>query len=880
MPRPEGIVTFLFTDIEGSTRRWEADASAMRAELVSHDKVLSNAIDSAGGWLFKHTGDGVCAAFVSPRAAVEAAIESQKLLELPVRMGIATGEAVARGDDYFGPTLNLTGRVMAAGHGGQIVVSESTAALLTEFELLDLGVFRLRDLAGPQRLFQLMAPELPSEFPPLVTASVVPGHLPVAATTLVGRSHEITEVAAVLRAHRLVTLTGVGGVGKTRLALQVAAELADEFSDGVWLVELAEVGDPEEVPAAVVAALRLTPQAGRSLPQTISEAMAPRKALVVLDNCEHVIDASAEMAHCFVAPGGVVKVLATSREGLRAEGEYLWAVPSLDVSQGLESVAVELFVERARSVNKDFSISTADDAAAVTEICERLDGIPLAIELAAARMVSMGPADVRDRLHDRFRLLAGGRRGLERHQTLRHAVQWSYELLDADERELLKACSVFAGDFDLVSAMAVWGESDEYRVIDVMDSLVRRSLLNAERSGGHARHRMLETIRQFAEDQLSSSDEVVATRDRHCRLFASAAERNWDVWTTTRQVDAYRWYHRELPDLRAAFRWAVERGDIDAATAIAARTVFLAVYSQSFEPIGWCESLLENPATAEHPLRKWLHMGASLCAYEGRYDEAVDYGEAGLALDAVDGYEPVFSNLDRSGVAVAHLFSGRPERFMALGSEGRETDVLEMGSIGAVWIKATMGDTVEAMHLADEMLEAAERTGIPWSISYAHAAYGRAFSQSDPDRALEAFRRAVQVARESDNRMWEVVMGRDLIGLEATRGDPGSALGSFSRIIDGFYQTGDVGNLAPTLGYLVVLLSRIGRSASATTVLGATQRYASAETMVVGLAETGEHLRSLLGETGYERNFRTGAAMDTTTAVSYAHEQIRLALDT
>ena len=290
--RPSGTVTFLFTDIEGSTRRWEADPEAMRAALVLHDEVLRSAIEAHGGWLFKHTGDGVCAAFGSARAAIDAAVEAQQTLGLPVRMGIATGEAERRGEDYFGPVLNRTARVMAAGHGGQILVAASTAAVVSGVDLVDRGEHRLRDLSGVEHLYQVRADGLRVEFAPLRTLDAVPGNLPVQTTSFVGREVAVKELAEQVRAHRLVTLTGVGGVGKTRLAIQVAAELTGEFPDGVWLVELAPVGDPAAVPDAVATALGVTPQAGLTVTDSIAQALSGRRLLMVLDNCEHVLDAA------------------------------------------------------------------------------------------------------------------------------------------------------------------------------------------------------------------------------------------------------------------------------------------------------------------------------------------------------------------------------------------------------------------------------------------------------------------------------------------------------------------------------------------------------------------------------------------------------------
>ncbi len=530
---PSGVVTFLFTDVEGSTRRWEADADAMRAALATHDEVLRTAIEAHGGFLFSHTGDGVVAAFASPRSAVDAAIAAQRALELPVRMGIATGEAELRDGDYFGTVLNRAARVMAAGHGGQILVADSTATLLSGVELIDLGPRRLRDVPTPVGVFQVRAPGLRTEFPALRALDASPGNLRRAATSFIGRESEVAEVIEALQAHRLVTLTGVGGVGKTRLATEVAAGLADEFPDGVWFFELAAVTDPAAVPDAVAAVLGITQQPGKTVSESVAAALEGRVRLLVFDNCEHVLDAAADLIEAILAQSATVRILATSREGLGVADEQVWPVRSLDTAAGTDSAAVSLFVERAQGITPGFSIVGGDDAAAVAEICQRLDGIPLAIELAASRMASMTVSEVRDRLDDRFRLLVGSRRGLERHHTLRHAVAWSYDLLDDAEKSLLTRCSVFSGGFDLQSACAVAGsdDSDDYAVLDRLDALVRKSLLVADRSSRRTRFSMLETIRQFAEEQLVAGGEATEVRTAHARHFAGREATSWRCGT-------------------------------------------------------------------------------------------------------------------------------------------------------------------------------------------------------------------------------------------------------------------------------------------------------------------------------------------------------------
>src|SRR5271167_3863068 len=363
VPPPSGVVTFLFTDVEGSTRRWEADADAMRVALAAHDLVLHRAIEAHGGWLFKHTGDGVCAAFASPGSAVDAAVAAQRALELPVRMGLATGEAELREGDYFGAILNRAARVMAAGHGGQILVADSTAGLLSGVDLVDLGPRRLRDLPTPIGVFQVRAAGLRTEFPALRALDASPGNLPAATTSFIGRESEVAELQAAVKAHRLVTLTGVGGVGKTRLALEVAGRLVDEFPDGVWFFELAAVADPVAVPDAVAAVLGITQQPDKSVSESVAAALEGRVRLLVLDNCEHVLDAAADLIEAILAVSATVTILATSREGLGIADEQLWPVPSLDVGTGVDSAAVALFVERAQHVSPRFTAGEEGQAA-------------------------------------------------------------------------------------------------------------------------------------------------------------------------------------------------------------------------------------------------------------------------------------------------------------------------------------------------------------------------------------------------------------------------------------------------------------------------------------------------------------------------------------
>ncbi len=864
---PSGVVTFLFTDVEGSTRRWEADAGGMRAALAAHDEVLRTAIEAHGGWLFKHTGDGVCAAFASPKCAVDAAVAAQRALELPVRMGLATGEAELRGGDYFGTVLNRAARVMAAGHGGQILVADSTAVLLSGIDLVDLGPRRLRDVSAPVGVFQVRAPGLRTEFPSLHGVDSNPGNLRPAITSLIGRDAEVAKLQAALRSHRLVTLAGVGGVGKTRLALEVATQLADEFVDGVWFFELAAVDDPAAVPDAVAAVLGITQQPGKSVGESVASALEGRSRLLVFDNCEHVVDSVADLVAAILAASATVKVLATSREGIGVADEFLWRVPSLDVG-----AATELFVERAQSMVSD---TLADEATAVEDVCRRLDGIPLAIELAASRMASMTAGEVRDRLDDRFKLLVGSRRGLDRHQTLRHAVAWSYDHLDDAEKTLLERCSVFAGGFDLKSACAVAGfdDIDEYAILDLLDALVRKSLLVAERSSGRIRFSMLETIRQFAEEQLVAGGEAAEVRTAHARYFAGRETDILALWDSPRQREAYTWFTMELANLRTAFRWAADTNDLDVAATIATYAGFLGPWVANYEPTVWAEELIEPARAVDHRRLAFLYVVASMCWMAGRIETAVGYSEAGQKVLGMGTGEVPFGAEGLLGAA--YLGIGQPERCAqecrAELARGRDTHTITR-TILAIAL-AAIGCQDEAIIAATGLIGVADATGNPFVQSNALLTYGYACRDSDPTHALTALRRGLVIAQDSGNRYNESGLAATLARLEADCGDPLRALEYLALAIRNYHDSGNTAMIRVSLASLALLFDRLTHRAPAATIVG----FALSPFVVATVPELDPaiaHLREVLGEQAYTSLAHKGETMTTAAMAAYAYDQI------
>ncbi len=845
----------------------------MHAALAAHDEVLRHAIEAHGGWLFKHTEDGVLAAFASPRSAIDAAVSSQRALELPVRMGIATGEAELRGDDYFGPVLNRAARVMAAGHGGQVLLADTTAGLLAGVDLVSLGQRRLRDLSTTVEVFQVRAEGLRTEFPPLKAVDASPGNLRPAATSIVGRESEVADLAASVRTHRLVTLTGVGGVGKTRLALEVANQLADEFLDGVWVFELAAVSDPAAVPDAVAAVLGITQQPGKSLTQSVAAALEGRARLLLFDNCEHLLDAAADLIEAILTQSATVSILTTSREGLGVVDEQLWTVLSLDLEAGKGSAAVSLFGERARTVAQHFSLATADEAA-VLEICRRLDGIPLAIELAASRMTSMTAVEVRDRLDHRFRLLVGSRRGLERHQTLRHAVAWSYELLDDTEKRLLERCSVFAGGFDLESACAVAGfdDPDDYTTLDLLGALVRKSLLVADRSSGRTRFSMLETIRAFAEEQLGAHGAATEARAAHARHFGGREAAVLALWDSPRQGEAYAWFTVEVANLRTAFRWAADHGDLDVAATIATYAAFLGLWVEQYEPITWAEELIEPARAADHPLLAFLYVLVSQCWTTGRIEAAVRYTDAAQLVVGSDRHEVPYGLEGAFGAA--YLTIGQPERWVDLCraqlARGRDPRTFTRATLVNALMLAGFGDDARAA--ADGLIDAAEATGNPHVLSFALYVYGFAFGDTDPAGALDAMRRGLVIAQDSGNRYTESLLASTMCQVEAEYDDPLAALDHLTIAIRNYHDAGNTTLIRTSLAVLAAILDGLGRYEPAATIVRFAISPVSAAFPWFKTAIA--QLREVLGDPAYDSLARQGETMATSAMVAYAYGQI------
>ncbi len=618
---PSGTVTFLFTDIEGSTRLWEEHPEAMRQALLQHDDLLRACIESHGGRVFKTMGDAFCAVFANPRGAIETILASQQRLPalglqvgdelqpLRVRMALHTGVAEERDGDYFGPPLNRIARLLAIGRGGQVLLTAATRELLAGnlprgATLQERGSHRLRDLSQPEQVYQLLHPSLRAVFPPLRSLSTHPNNLPHQLTSFIGREKEIEQLDALLGRSRLVTLTGSGGCGKTRLALHVAAELLEAYPDGVWLVELAALSDPALVPQSVASVFGLKEEPGRPILQTLGDYLRSRRLLLALDNCEHLRSACAELAGSLLRQCSQVRILASSREGLGIAGEQIYRVPSLSLpdphgSESVESLlaseAARLFLDRALLQRADFTL-TGKSAGALAQICCRLDGIPLAIELAAARVRSLSVGEIRAGLDDRFRLLTGGSRtALPRQRTLRSLLDWSSDLLTGAEQALLQRVSVFASGWTLAAAEEVCSDCglriadcglgdgtpepghsairppasrvpaqsaiEEWKILDLLTSLCDKSLVVAEQRQGATRYRLLETVRQYARDRLLEGGDGATWRERHLAHYLALAE---EFEPQLRGPEQTEWLERqeaEHDNERAALQLGLESED-------------------------------------------------------------------------------------------------------------------------------------------------------------------------------------------------------------------------------------------------------------------------------------------------------------------------------
>jgi predicted ATPase/class 3 adenylate cyclase len=817
---PSGTVTFLFTDIEGSTALWERDREAMAAAVQRHITLLDAAIQAHGGVHFKTVGDAVQAAFPTAPAAVAAAVDGQRALlaevwgelgPLRVRMALHAGEAIpdAQGD-YLTSPLNRLSRLLATGHGCQILLTQavqqlSRSALPEGVELRDLGEHRLRDLLEPERVFQLVHRDLPTDFPPLRSLESRPNNLPLQPTPFIGREHEVGEVVDLLSRSdvRLLTLTGPGGTGKTRLALQVAADLLDAFADGVFVVLLAPIANPNVMPSAIATALGIREEGGRSLQDRLIDHVAAKQLLLVLDNVEHLLEAAPFIGN-LLSHGPGLKVLATSRVPLRLQAEREYPVPPLGLPRrhpppSLEQLsqyeAVRLFIERAQAVKPDFAVDN-ENAPAVAEICHRLDGLPLAIELAAARVRTLPPQALLARLEQRLPLLTGGPRDApERQRTLRNTIAWSYDLLSEDEQSLFRRLAVFAGGMTLDAAEAVVNPTGDLDVLSGVEGLIEHSLLRQDRGvAGEPRFTMLETIREFGGERLGERDHVQEMRVRHALYFAALAEQ---ADAEGRGPEGAAWIERsqlELPNIRAALSWAESsEGDLVLGLRIASALRLFWTFRAMAEGRDWLERLLARGGDVPTAVRAKASLEFGyLLAFAPDYPRAARLLAESQALYAElqDTLGLTHVTFIRGLLAVQEGDSDRAEALLTQALAAfTERGMTPWQATSRFWLSnvaVQRHDYDQARALLEEALQLQERTG--WGSGKALILLNLSWVaslQDDLDRAEDIGREALVLGWESSDLLTVVQELEQLAAIAAKRGDGHRAarLGSAAHVI-------------------------------------------------------------------------------------------------
>jgi predicted ATPase/class 3 adenylate cyclase len=781
-------VSLLFTDIEGSTRLWERDNAAMGRALGRHDAIVRASIEQHGGRIFGTAGDAFCAAFSTAPRALAAACDAQAALtaepwaepdSIKVRMAVHTGIAELRDGNYFGPPLNRVARLLAAGHGGQILLSLAAQQLVRDrlpdgVQLRDMGERRLKDLIRPERIYQVLARGLPSEFPALRTLDARAQNLPIQLTSFVGREREVDELKHLLGSSRLVTLIGAGGAGKTRLSVQVAADLVDNFNDGVWLVELAALTDARLVPQTVASVLGVKEQAGESIAQTLVGKTCEKELLLVLDNCEHLLQACAELSRTLLASCARVRILASSREPLRIDGETAYRVPSLHAPDArtaprAESLigypAVRLFIDRARAVRPAFAID-AGNARAVAAICRNLDGIPLALELAAARLRAMSAEELNERLDKRFHVLTGGSStALPRQQTLRALIDWSYDLLSADEKAVFRSLAAFVGGCTLRAAEEICsgGGVDEAAVMDHLFSLVDKSLVVAEERSGDTRYRMLETVRQYAVARLGDSSEHDAVQARHLAFYLKLAEEARPELTGPKQGEWLARLDLERENLLAAHA-ACDRapeGAVQGLRLVPAIKMYWV--SRGLMGLGrrLCVEALARPgAQARNADRcRVLFNAGQFESFMGQYAEARSHLEESLAIAGEIGEDNLAAS-STTTLALATLGQGdrvaarrRFEEAIVQSQKAGNKRELSVSLNGLAQLERMEGalDTAEARYQQSLALvrELGDReTGAVVMLNLAIVAIGRGSNT----RAREILRDALAIATEVQSR--------------------------------------------------------------------------------------------------------------------------------
>jgi predicted ATPase len=880
-------VTFLFTDIEGSTRAWEEQPDEMRDLVARHDEIVRGEIGAHHGYVFATGGDGFAAAFARAADAVDAARAAQtelaRLDGIAVRMGINTGEAHERGGDYFGPAVNRAARIMAAGHGRQVLVAAVTAEVVGAADLQHLGQHRLRDLSQPMSIFQLGT----DRFPALRTLDAAPSNLPFQLTSFVGRDAEIEALTRLLHEHRVVTITGVGGAGKTRLAMHVAAELLPDQPDGVWLVELASVDSKESMEEAVAAACNISVGVNASLTDAIIEAIRRKRMLLLLDNCEHLLLDAADLVDAIATRCEGLRVLATSREGLGVDGERVWPLRPLSVPPAGQPAdlietngAVQLLIDRAQAVAPSFALDERN-AGAIVEICRRLDGIPLAIELAAARLASMQPQDIAAHLDERFRLLTGGRRrGIERHQTLRAAVDWSYSLLAERERQIFDRLSVFAGGFDAAAAQAVVADVgfDRLDVLDALDELVAKSMVVAERGVSiETRYALLETLRQYGLERLDARGAADATRRSHAEHYASFAEHVAPKLLSRHELEWRPKINAEIDNFRAAVTWTLDRDDphdAELAMRIIAALAVEAVFNRGAGIGGWAEQAVTSTIAVASPHQPTVLIAAGYGAFHRLAPElAMEYIERAGATPATPIQFAMAAGIranaaQQTGSGMTEAAATQRAAFRALTGDDDESRAARLLLCPAPIYNAFAGDPTDARAMAEQLVADARVLGQPTGLCMALYAEGYVLWHlgAHPTDSAEALEESIALTRAGAS---DVVLAQALNTLalhHSASARHHAATSSLRESIRHSTNAGDHVANCSSLEIAAVILARIGDTDAALSVGSSQSGFLAARgydvVVLPGAQSVIAELETRVGQAHWAELTALGAAMD------------------
>ncbi len=908
---PTGTVTFLFTDIDGSTRLVQDLGDAVSKRIFAdHRRLLVEAVQSAGGTVYQDQGESFVFVFSRAKDAVRAAVAAQRALgahswpddrQPRVRMGLHTGEPVGESGEYVGLDVHRSARICGVGHGGQILLSLTTRELIADdvpdgITFRDLGDHQLKDLARPQRLFQIVAADLPADFPPLNSLDLLPNNLPRQLTSFIGREEQIAEVKRLLSTSPLLTLTGVGGVGKTRLSVQAAAGVVDQFQHGVWLVELAPLSDPSLVPQSVSTVLGVREQPGRSILDVITDFLQPKELLLVLDNVEHLIAACAQLADALLRACPNLRIMVTSRESLGIAGETVWPVPALSfpdtqllqpVEQFLKSEAIRLFVERATTIVPTFKL-TDRNGLAVARICQRLDGLPLAIELAAARVKVLSVEEIAERLNDRFRLLTGGgRTTLPRHQTLQAAIDWSYDLLSEKERTLLGRLSVFAGGWTLEAGETVCtgGDVELREVLDLLTHLVDKSLVIAEERNGEARYRYLETIRQYAGEKLLDAGEQREVQRKHRDWYLTLAG---EASKTLRAADAARWLDRLEADhdnLRAALEWSLTReGDAEIALRLAAALAefWIDRYHYSEGRLFLAAALAGGQAKAPRPMVAKALADAGLLASrqhdassaKSHYDRARSLyqelgDEEGIARCL---YGLGRESLRQGDTAVARSFLERcVEIWRRLGQQPAIARALkELG-----YVELRQGDAELARALFEESLTIARELGMKDEIAWSLIDVGSlARERGNYQQAAALYSESLSLFKEQGDKPGIAWVRENLGYVSRHDGDYEQAARHFMESLLSFRELGQPWGIAASMAGLAGVAESTGRAEHAARLLGASEKLLNSIGFVreerIEYARALAAIRGELSEQAFAAAWAEGTAMTVDEAIEYA----------